>query len=94
MINERLRQTIHKNQPLEPRRPIEHTKEIMSGEAAVFNPGDDPIRSAFRKRSEFDERFMKQLYAMFTLEQVATLPKLPSKTRGEPIMIRRLAVPD
>ena len=94
VINERLRQTIHKNQPLEPRRPIEHTKEIMSGEAAVFNPGDDPIRSAFRKRSEFDERFMKQLYAMFTLEQVATLPKLPSQTRREPIIVRRWAVPD
>ena len=94
VINERLRHTIHKHQPLQPRRPIEHTKEILSGNAAVFNPGDDPIRSAFRKRSEFDERFMKLLYARFTLEQVATLPKLPSQTRREPITVRRWAVPD
>ncbi len=94
MINERLRRTIHKHQPLQPRRPIEHTKEMMSGNAAVFNPDDDPIRSAFRKRSEFDERFMKQLYAMFTLEQAATLPKLPSQTRREPIIVRRWAGPD
>lgn len=94
VINERLRRTIHKHQPLQSRRPIEHTKEIMSGKAAVFDPGDDPIRSAFRKRSEYDERFMKQLYAMFTLEQVATLPKLPSQTRREPIIVRRWAVPD
>jgi len=94
VINERLRRTIHKHQPLQSRRPIEHTKEIMSGKAAVFNPGDDPIRSAFRKRSKYDERFMKQLYAMFTLEQVATLPKLPSQTRREPIIVRRWAVPD
>lgn len=93
-INERLRRTIHKHQPLKARRPFEHTKEIMSGRAAVFNPGADPIRSAFRKRSEYDERFMKELYAMFTLEQVATLPKLPSQTRRQPIIVRRSTLPD
>ncbi len=93
-FNERLREAIRRHQPAEPRRPLEAMKRVAEGPAGgegpgavapvAFDLGDDPVREAFQRRSDHDERFMKQLYAMLTPEQVQTLPRLPSESRRAP----------
>jgi hypothetical protein len=93
-VNQSLRQTIREHQPGEARQSIAHLAQIMEGEDHGPPPmlsDDDPIHAAFDKRSELDERFMKQLYSMFTDEQVASLPRLPSQARSStPIMFRAI----
>jgi hypothetical protein len=87
--NDRLRQTIHREQPREARQMIESIRSAMEGgEPMMLGDDDDPIRKAMRKRSALDERYMKQLHALLTPEQVKTLPQLPSQVRREPIIIR------
>ena len=36
-----------------------------------------------KKRSKLDERYMKQVHALLTPEQVQALPKLPSQIKRE-----------
>jgi hypothetical protein len=87
--NERLREAIHRHQPREARQMIERIQAMMEGgEPMSIGDDDDPIRAATRKRTDLDERYMKQLYALLTPEQVETLPKLPSQIKRQPIMIR------
>ena len=94
-MNESLRQSIREHQPDEARQSIAHMAQMIEGEEHGPPPmlaGSDPVRAAFEKRSELDERFMKQLYSMFTDEQVANLPRLPSQVRaGQPIMFRAIS---
>jgi hypothetical protein len=89
--NERLRQAIRRHQPREPRLVIEGVRSMMAGgeEPLMIGDEDDPVRQAMRKRSELDERYMKQLYALLTPEQVERLPKLPSQVKRGPIVIER-----
>jgi hypothetical protein len=92
--NERLREAIHRHQPREARQMIERIQAMMEdGEPMSIGGDDDPIRAATRKRTDLDERYMKQLYALLTPEQVKTLPKLPSQISRDPIIIRSLQSP-
>lgn len=90
----RIRRAIDKHQPLEPRRPIEHLRTVGAGEepgrnVRVINE-DDPVREAFARRRELDERYAKMVASLLTPEQVAHLPKPPApRTPGEPIIIRK-----
>jgi hypothetical protein len=87
--NERLRQAIHRHQPREARQMIERIQAMMEdGEPMAIGDEDDPVRLAMRKRSQLDERYMKQLYAVLPPEQVQRMPKLPSEVRREPLIIR------
>jgi hypothetical protein len=90
--NERLRETIHRYQPKEKRQSIERIAAMMSGDELSMDMGhqhDDPIHKAFKKRTNLDERFMKQLHTLLTPEQIEQLPDLPSQRKHEPFMIRR-----
>lgn len=90
--NERFRQTIHREQPRAPRAMIENVRAVMEGTADPELPGaDDAIHEALAKRSDLDERYMKQLYSLLTPEQVEALPKLPSEVKAKPIVIKREA---
>ena len=75
---------------------IESIRSVMEGgeETMMFNADDDPIRQAIKKRSELDERYMKQLYSLLTPEQVERLPKLPSQVKRQPIIIKKEATRD
>lgn len=80
LVNERIRQTIHTHQPKESRRMVERLQAMMAdGGAYVLDPDDDPIRAAFEKRKQLDERYMKQFYDLLTPEQADGLPPLPSQ---------------
>lgn len=88
--NERLREAIHRYQPAESRRMVERLSAMMEGGTMSFgsHDEDDPIHAAFQRRTDLDERFMKQCYALLTPEQVADLPKLPSEAkRRQPVII-------
>jgi hypothetical protein len=88
--NERLRAAIHRHQPREARQMIENIQSMMEdGEPMAIGDKEDPVRRAMQKRSQLDERYMKQVYALLTPEQVETLPKLPSQIKREPIIIER-----
>jgi hypothetical protein len=88
--NDRLQKAIHRHQPREARQMIEHIQSVMEGgEPMAVGEEDDPIRRAMRKRSQLDERYMKQVYALLTPEQVEKLPRLPSQDRRGPIVIER-----
>jgi hypothetical protein len=90
--NRQIRQTIDRHEPDEPRHAVESLKEQLAGGAPQMHfVGDasNPIRQAFSKRSDLDERYMEQLYALLSPEQVAELPKRPSQTRRKPLIIRR-----
>ncbi|MHC4785873.1 MAG: hypothetical protein ACYTE6_07890, partial [Planctomycetota bacterium] len=87
--NERLRQAIHRHQPREARRMIERIRSMLEeGEPMAIEDDEDPVREAMRRRSQLDERYMKQLYALLTPEQVGVLPKLPSQIKRGPVIIR------
>ncbi|MHC4272657.1 MAG: hypothetical protein ACYSUR_03200, partial [Planctomycetota bacterium] len=87
--NERLRQAIHRHQPREARRMIERIRSMLEeGEPMAIDDDEDPVREAMRRRSQLDERYMKQLYALLTPEQVGVLPKLPSQIKRGPVIIR------
>jgi hypothetical protein len=93
--NERLREAIHRHQPREARQMIENIRSMMEdGEPLSIGDEDDPIRVEMRKRSQLDERYMKQVHALLTPEQVQRLPKLPSQIKREPIIIQRSSSPD
>jgi hypothetical protein len=94
----RIRRAIDKHQPLEPRRPIEHMKQMQA--AGGPEPGamemrmgeGDPIREALAKRRELDERYARMVADSLTPEQVARLPKPPALRKlGEPLIIRPIA---
>jgi hypothetical protein len=89
-LNESLRETIRRHQPRQERLALAAVAEVMQGGEPRLRLDDDPIRAALRRRSEHDERFMKQLYAMLPPEEVARLPGLPSEAQA-PIVIRRSA---
>ncbi len=77
-LNERIRETIHRHQPKETRQAIEHLAAMMSGEGATMmrmggHDENDPVHAAFKKRTNLDERYMKQLHATLTPEQVAEI---------------------
>ena len=100
-LNERIRATIHRHQPKETRRAIERIAAMMSGEGGPMHlmyPGghdeDDPVRAAFKKRKGLDERYMKQLHAVLSPEQVAQLPTLPSERSGMPFIMQRSTASD
>jgi hypothetical protein len=105
-MNLQIRETIRRHQPLEPRRMIEETQAMLSGAAHVEAPPaegegpirlidrEDPVRAAFKKRSELDERFMKSLHGLLTPDQIAQLPKLPSKVNRKPVIIELPAKSD
>jgi hypothetical protein len=95
-LNERIRETIHRYQPRESREMIERLQAMMEGEGGPsFDLGaDDPVRALLKRRTELDERYMKQLHALLSPEQIERLPKLPSQVRREPVIIRRSTTPD
>ncbi len=89
-MNERIKGAILKHEPSEARRMIEHFQEMQAGHGEMMDlPGmrDDPIRVALRSRRDLDERWMKQLYELFTPDQVKQLPTLPSQVNRQPIII-------
>jgi hypothetical protein len=106
VMNLQIRETIRRHQPLEPRRMIEETQAMLSGAAHLEAPPaegegpirlidrEDPVRAAFKKRSELDERFMKSLHGLLTPDQIAQLPKLPSKVNRKPVIIELPAKSD
>ena len=99
VLNERIRATIHRHQPKETRQAIERIAAIMSGEGdgmlrLVGHDEDDPVRAAFKKRRNLDERYMKQLHATLTPDQVARLPRLPSERRSMPFIMQRSTASD
>lgn len=80
--NEKARRTVLKHEPGRARKMIEGIKAMMEGElngTMQLGGGDDPIKQAMDKRTEFDDRYMKQLYDLLTPAQIATLPKRPSQ---------------
>ncbi len=89
LLNERLRETIHRHQPKETRRSIEGIRDMLQGGGGTMRLGgdDDPVQAALAKRRDLDERYLKQLHALLTPEQVAQLPKPPSKVRRGPMII-------
>ncbi len=94
LVNERIRETIRRYQPKETRQTIEHIAAMMSGEGDTMmrlggHDENDPIRAAFKKRKNLDERYMKQLHGTLTPEQVAQLPPLPSERTRSPFIIQR-----
>ena len=92
IANERIREAIHRYEPKETRRSIERVQKMMESGGGMMQIGgddDDPIRAAITKRRALDERFMKQIHALLTTEQVATLPKLPSQVRRGPMIFQR-----
>jgi len=97
-LNERIRETIYRHQPRETRKAIEHIEAMMSGEGGGMMMGghdeNDPVHAAFKKRTNLDERYMKQLHSTLTPEQVAQLPKLPSERRNSPFIIQRSTASD
>ena len=91
-VNAQLKSTIDKHQPDEPRWPIEHMKAMRAGDAQPedglpFNREKNPIRDAFTKRRELDQRYAKMIREMLTPEQQEALPKPLAKRVGEPIII-------
>jgi hypothetical protein len=93
--NTRLREAIHRHQPREARQMIENIRSMFEdGEPMALGHEDDPVRSEMRKRSQLDERYMKQVHALLTPEQVERLPKLPSQIKREPIVIQRSSSSD
>ena len=99
LVNERIRTTIHRYQPKETRQAIERIAAMMSGEDdGLMRLGghdeDDPIRAAFKKRTNLDTRYMKQLHAVLTAEQVAELPRLPSERQRMPFIMQRSTASD
>jgi len=98
-LNERIRETIHRHQPKETRQAIEHIAAMMSGEGGTMmrlggHDENDPVHTAFKKRNNLDERYMKQLHATLTPEQAAQLPKLPSARPSSPFIIQRSTASD
>jgi hypothetical protein len=92
--NERLRQAIHRHQPREARQMLENIRTMMEeGGTMSLGDEDDPVRQEMRKRSQLDERYMKQVHALLTPEQVERLPQLPSQIKREPIIIERTSSP-
>ena len=89
-LNEQIRRVIDKHQPREPRRSIERLVSMTDRAEMFFDADDDPIREAFGKRAKLDESYVKRLHDLLTPEQVAKLPKLPSRERRQPMVIRRL----
>jgi hypothetical protein len=88
--NERLREAIRRHQPREARQMIENIRSMMEdGEPMSIGDEDDPVRVEMRRRSQLDERYMKQVHALLTPEQVQRLPQLPSQIKHEPIIIQR-----
>jgi hypothetical protein len=98
-LNRRLEAAIRREQPLEPRRMIEHLAADMRGEAPP--PGDvamlpgtgGAVDEVLSLRRDLDERTMKTLYAILPPDVVAQLPKLPSQVQRGPIIIRQSATP-
>lgn len=84
--NQRLVDVIRREQPLESRRDIEYMQSAMSGEMIEFGRDEDPVQEARTARREMEERYVKQLHALLTPEQVAALPPMPKVRRG-PIYI-------
>jgi len=92
-VNAQLKAAIDKHQPDEPRWPIEHMKAMRAGDAQPedglpFNREKNPIRDAFTKRRELDQRYAKMVREMLTPEQQEALPKPLAKRAGEPIIIQ------
>ena len=91
----RIRKTIDKHQPQEPRRPFEHMKQMQEqggqeeGRPMMHINQDDPVREALGKRRELDERYAKMVAAVLSPEQAAQLPKPPVLRTGQPMIIRR-----
>ncbi len=74
MANERLRRTIRKHQPTEPRHMVEQMASMAdAGGHIVLDQPDDPIRDAFKARRDLDERYLKQLDGFLTEEQRAAM---------------------
>ena len=99
VLNERIRETIHRHQPKESRQAIEHLAAMMSGEGPPMmmmggHDENDPVHAAFKKRRNLDERYMKQLHSTLTPDQVAQLPKLPSERSSSPFIIQRSTASD
>jgi hypothetical protein len=98
-LNRRLEAAIRREQPLEPRRMIEHLAADMRGEAPPPSgfgmlPGSGgEVDEILALRRDLDERTMKTLYAILPPDVVAQLPKLPSQVQRGPIVIRRSATP-
>ena len=91
----RIRKTIDKHQPQEPRRPFEHMKQMQEqggheeGRPMMHINQDDPVREALGKRRELDDRYAKMVAAVLSPEQAAQLPKPPVLRTGQPMIIRR-----
>jgi hypothetical protein len=93
--NERLREAIHRHQPREARQMLENIRSMMEdGEPMSIGDEDDPVRVEMRRRSQLDERYMKQVYTLLTPQQLERLPKLPSQIKREPIIIQRSSSPE
>jgi hypothetical protein len=95
LLNTQIKQAIDKFEPGEPRRGIERTKRVMTGAetpGAVFVSSEDeenPVREAYARRRALDDRYCKLVAELLTPEQASTLPKVPSRALGQPIVIRK-----
>jgi hypothetical protein len=76
---------------------IENLKAIKEGEppadAMLGDSGSkDPVREAFDRRRELDERYVKLVREMLPPDQAEQLPKQAKQRSAGPLIIRR-AVP-
>lgn len=94
-LNGQIKQAIDKFEPDEPRRGIERTKRVMTGDetpSAVFVEPDgegNPVRDAYARRRTLDDQYCKLVAELLTPEQAALLPKAPLRQSGQPIIIRK-----
>ncbi len=91
-MNDHIRQTIDREEPLERVRGLERLKRTMQGEEtsphgepSITLP-DDPIRDAIDKRSDMDDRYLKTVASMLPAEMASGLPK--PRTHKGPITVR------
>ncbi len=99
-VNTQIRNALAKQEPLEPRASIEQLNALKAGDHPMepMMMGDsnsaNPVREAFGKRRDLDDRYIKTVRGMLSPDQVAQLPKVPAKgTAGQPIIIKHAISP-
>jgi hypothetical protein len=91
-VNTQVRLAVARHEPDQPRRGIEHVHKVVTHQVEPGRLGQndeqDPIREAFDRRRDLDRRYDKQIKSLLTADQIAQLPKAPSRRRSEPVIIQ------
>lgn len=98
-VNDQIRQAMNKYQPLVPQTDLARMLENVEHPGGMDDVmelvhGKAPIREAFAKRTELDNRYRTSIAALLTPEQAQGLPKAVEKHDSQqPIIIRRETKP-